>query len=155
MALYLLICIITWANAIHEKWMGRCPITRVSVIAESVQWNSSTLNTSGIWKVHIHSGALVASLCFDDLFHSELIIEFMLKNSLLICCYWKSGGGWVSTIQPLWGVIMKWRWFSYLLAPSWKVLLILQPGALQGTASKRWWVLQGGKWWMEDMVITT
>lgn len=74
LALYLLIyvyvCITKWASAIHEKWMGRCPVTRVSVIAESVQRNGNTLNTPGIWEVRIHSGALVASLCLDDLFHS-------------------------------------------------------------------------------------
>lgn len=153
MAVYLLICMCvynyvsqcnTWevnGKVPHNKGLSDCWICAVKQQYFQHVWNLES--------------ALVASLCFDDLFHSELIIEFMLKNSLFICCYWKSGGGWVSTKQPLWGVIMKWRWFSYLLAPSWKVVLILQPGALEGTASKRWWVLQGGKWWMEDMVITT
>lgn len=76
----------------HEKLMGRWPIIRMSVIAVSVQGNRSTVNMPGIWKVHIHSGALVASLCLDDLYNSELMIEFMLKNRLLICCYSKSQG---------------------------------------------------------------
>lgn len=50
------------------------------MIAKSVQQNRSTVSTPGIQKAHIHSGALVASLCLDDLFNSELIIEFKLKT---------------------------------------------------------------------------
>lgn len=90
--IYICVCIIKWANAVHEKWRGSFPITWVLVIAESVQ---RTLNTPEIFKVRIHSGALVAVLCLDDLFSSELIIEFMLKKRLLICCYSKTQGGWV------------------------------------------------------------
>lgn len=50
------------------------------MIAKSVEQNRSALSTPGIQKAHIHSEALVASLCLDDLFNSELIIELVLKT---------------------------------------------------------------------------